>query len=169
MVQSIHLNIPNSSLVIFKNEDQSSGNGVIKPVTIQSVEVITDLFWSFSLLEEDYHVEIKLVPKKNCSAKKEYLFQIIKGFYKRNSKLMSIVRYIAEKKIFPEAGAIEKLRPMQKKILMHIRKGMSYTDIAQELNLSPHTVNGHRKNAMKTLGVSNMKEMLSYLDRFSFE
>jgi len=43
-----------------------------------------------------------------------------------------------------------------------IAEGRSYTRIAEELNLSAHTVIAHRRNIMQKLGVNNTAAVVLY-------
>lgn len=169
MLKSIVLNYPNRSRTILDHSNEVALKSCYEPYSAESVKELSDLLWSFLLLKKDYHLEMKIRPGDDSDANDEYLFQIIDGFYKRNRKLMSIARRMAEKKIFPESIALEKLSIMQKKVLKLVQKGFPYLVIAKILNLSPHTVNGHRKNAMRILGVKNMASLVTYLDKFSFD
>lgn len=45
-------------------------------------------------------------------------------------------------------------------VLEHITKGLSTSDIAQQLNISDNTVEFHRHNLMKKLQVSNVAQMV---------
>jgi|GEM_PF-5025026 len=167
MVRSIVLNYPERELVIFDHQLHAAEPHPSPRLLAEPVTELIDILWSMALLRDDYRVDISILPAGSMSEEREPLFQILDGFYKRNPKLMSITRFLAEKRMFPEACALDRLSPMQKKILLLIRKGHSYTAIADKLCISPHTVNGHRKNAMKILGVTNMKKLLSFLDRFA--
>ncbi|HRE73096.1 MAG TPA: helix-turn-helix transcriptional regulator [Flavobacteriales bacterium] len=52
------------------------------------------------------------------------------------------------------------LSDAEKKVLVHIQKGLTSKEAARELNLSPETINRHRKNIIKKLNASNMIEAL---------
>jgi DNA-binding NarL/FixJ family response regulator len=47
-------------------------------------------------------------------------------------------------------------------IIIHIAEGLTNTQIAEQLFLSPHTVNTHRKNIMAKLGVKNTAGIVMY-------
>jgi DNA-binding CsgD family transcriptional regulator len=164
MLQTIILNYPKGKQTIYDQSQAETAGNLKRPEYAESIRVINDLIWSLALLEQDYEIDIKITPKKP-GAGNEALFQILN----HNPKLMGITRHIAEKKVFPEACAIEKLTTMQKKIVMQVRKGLTYTQIAKKLCISPHTVNGHRKNAMKVLGVSQKTSLISLLERFGID
>ena len=49
-----------------------------------------------------------------------------------------------------------------KEIIDHITKGNSSSQIADRLNISLHTVNSHRKNILKKLGLKSPTELIIY-------
>ncbi|WP_420387961.1 DNA-binding response regulator [Roseivirga sp.] len=51
-------------------------------------------------------------------------------------------------------------REMQ--VIRYVAKGFSSEDIAAELNVSIHTVNSHRKNVLKKLGLKSPTELIVY-------
>lgn len=55
-----------------------------------------------------------------------------------------------------------KLSKREKEILSLIATGKSNTEIANELFLSPHTVDTHRKNIMSKLDVHNVTDLVKY-------
>ena len=58
------------------------------------------------------------------------------------------------------------LSPMELQVASLVKSGMSISSIAQELNISPHTVKDHRKNIRSKLGIQNKKiNLRSYLLR----
>lgn len=65
------------------------------------------------------------------------------------------------------APAIEDhlLTPTEKNILKEIAQGKTTKEIAAEKNLSFHTINSHRKNIFRKLGVNNVHEATKYAMR----
>ena len=57
---------------------------------------------------------------------------------------------------------VETLTISEKKILREIASGKTTKEIANELFLSFHTVNSHRKNIFRKLGVNNLHEATKY-------
>ena len=53
-------------------------------------------------------------------------------------------------------------------IIIHIAEGLTNTQIAEQLFLSPHTVNTHRKNIMAKLGVKNTAGIVMYAVKTNF-
>jgi DNA-binding NarL/FixJ family response regulator len=58
-----------------------------------------------------------------------------------------------------------KLTASEKLILHEIAKGKTTKEIAYEKNLSFHTVNSHRKNIFRKLGVNSLHEAIRYAIR----
>ncbi|MDF9798072.1 DNA-binding NarL/FixJ family response regulator [Catalinimonas alkaloidigena] len=54
----------------------------------------------------------------------------------------------------------DKLSEREEQIIRFIAKGMGTQQIAAELNLSPHTINAHRKNILKKLDATSPVEMI---------
>lgn len=57
------------------------------------------------------------------------------------------------------------LTPTEKVILKEIALGKTTKEIAAEKNLSFHTINSHRKNIFRKLGVNNVHEAMKYAMR----
>jgi DNA-binding NarL/FixJ family response regulator len=53
-------------------------------------------------------------------------------------------------------------------VITLIAEGKSYTRIAEELNLSSHTVIAHRRNIMQKLGVNNTAAVVLYAVKNGF-
>jgi DNA-binding NarL/FixJ family response regulator len=54
------------------------------------------------------------------------------------------------------------LSDREMEIINHVTKGESSTEIANNLNVSIHTVNSHRKNILKKLGLKSPTELIIY-------
>jgi DNA-binding NarL/FixJ family response regulator len=54
------------------------------------------------------------------------------------------------------------LSEREREVLSLIAEGFSYTRIAEQLNLSAHTVTTHRRNIMQKLGVNNTAAVVMY-------
>jgi len=50
----------------------------------------------------------------------------------------------------------------EKEILRHVNAGMKSIEIAQELGLSKHTIDNHRKNILWKTGCANTLEMVQW-------
>ena len=57
------------------------------------------------------------------------------------------------------------LTPAERSVLKEIALGKTTKEIAAEKNLSFHTVNSHRKNIFRKLGVNNVHEATKYAMR----
>lgn len=58
--------------------------------------------------------------------------------------------------------SLHRLTPRQQEIVLLMGDGMSPTDIAHRLNLSPSTVTFHKHNLMRVLGIDSEAELLRY-------
>lgn len=54
------------------------------------------------------------------------------------------------------------LSPREYEVLQLITKGFKTMDIADKLNVSVHTINSHRKNILKKLGLKSPTELIVY-------
>lgn len=54
------------------------------------------------------------------------------------------------------------LTEREKEIIRLSAKGKSSAEIAEDLYLSPHTINTHRRNIYKKLRISNIKELIKF-------
>ncbi|NJW52522.1 helix-turn-helix transcriptional regulator [Salinimicrobium sp. CDJ15-91] len=72
-------------------------------------------------------------------------------------------RLLAENKFFKEnLGKFLSLGNRAKEVLRLVALGKSSGEIAHELNISTDTVNTHRKNIKKKLGISSTYEFTEY-------
>ena len=62
----------------------------------------------------------------------------------------------------PEAKVPDQLTPSEKNILREIALGKTTKEIAAEKNLSFHTVNAHRRNIYRKLGLNSVNEVTRY-------
>lgn len=54
------------------------------------------------------------------------------------------------------------LTKREKEVILLTAQGKSSAEIAEELFLSHHTVNTHRRNIYKKMGISNLKELIKF-------
>lgn len=59
-----------------------------------------------------------------------------------------------------------KLTRQEKKVLTNLTKGLTSVEIAQELHVSPFTIDTHRRNIKKKLGTANIYELAQYAYAF---
>ncbi|MCB9878830.1 MAG: response regulator transcription factor [Planctomycetes bacterium] len=62
-------------------------------------------------------------------------------------------------------SAFAKLTTRQRLVLSEIARGRSSGEIARELHLSPHTVETHRRNLMRKLGLHSVADLTRYAIR----
>lgn len=68
-------------------------------------------------------------------------------------------------RLLPHPQTINLLTQTEKNILKEIALGKTTKEIAAEKNLSFHTINSHRKNIFRKLGVNNVHEATKYAMR----
>ncbi|MBC9795636.1 response regulator transcription factor, partial [Sinomicrobium weinanense] len=54
----------------------------------------------------------------------------------------------------------------EKEILQLVTEGLTSSQIAEKLFISPHTVETHRKNLMEKFDVNNMTAIIKYATEF---
>ncbi|MCH8495276.1 MAG: response regulator transcription factor [Balneolales bacterium] len=59
------------------------------------------------------------------------------------------------------------LTTREKEIISLTALGKSSTEIGDAIHISPHTVNTHRRNIYKKLGISNMKELVTFAHAYA--
>lgn len=85
--------------------------------------------------------------------------------------LVAAVREVAAGKIYgvpassKEEDRLSQLTPRERQILTLIGQGVANKDIADMLGLSIHTVNVHRANLMRELGIHRTPELVLYAVR----
>ena len=58
----------------------------------------------------------------------------------------------------------ESLTPREKDVLLLLAQGNTNRQIAQKLNLSPRTIEGHRASLVSKLGISSRVELMKYVE-----
>lgn len=77
-------------------------------------------------------------------------------------------RLLTEQRFFDKhSGKFKSLSGRETEVLKNVALGKSTSKIAEELNISQHTVNSHRKNLKQKLGISSSYEFTEYA--FSFD
>ncbi len=72
------------------------------------------------------------------------------------------MRYLQQRNL---EDSYDLLTDREKEILQLLAEGKSNKDVAQILNVSPHTVESHRTNLMQKLGLHNTAEIVLYAVR----
>ena len=58
----------------------------------------------------------------------------------------------------PLPGALSRLTPRESEVLSLVARGLRNSEVAEKLNLTPHTVAGYIKSIYAKLGISNRAE-----------
>ena len=64
----------------------------------------------------------------------------------------------------PQEPAIETLTPREKDVLLLLARGYTNRQIAEEMNLSTRTIEGHRASLVNKLGISSRVELMNYVE-----
>jgi two-component system response regulator NreC len=64
----------------------------------------------------------------------------------------------------PDPASKAELTPREKDVLLLLARGHTNRQIAQKLNLSPRTVEGHRSSLVSKLGFSSRVELMNYVE-----
>lgn len=82
--------------------------------------------------------------------------QILKG----NKFLCSQTRSIVDKKTKDGLNSVPKLTRREKEVLTEAASGLTTSQIAEKLFISPHTVESHRKNLIEKFGANNLSSTI---------
>jgi two-component system response regulator NreC len=63
----------------------------------------------------------------------------------------------------------ESLTPREMDVLLLLARGYTNRQIAQELNLSPRTIEGHRSNLLSKLGIKSRVELMNYVQEHGLD
>lgn len=119
-----------------------------------SDELSTDFLRQTVLASANFSVVLKDSP----------LYEIKNAIESAMHSSRYICRRTAEQLLAPEEEKIESvsLTPTEKEILKDIAVGMTTREIAEKRISSFHTINTHRKNIFRKLGVNNVHEATKY-------
>lgn len=74
----------------------------------------------------------------------------------------SLTDYLMENMAASGSKGNDKLTPREEEVLYYTAEGLSSSDIAGKLKISARTVEAHRNNLMKKLGLRNKAELIRY-------
>ncbi|MBN1338778.1 MAG: PAS domain-containing protein [Bacteroidales bacterium] len=77
-------------------------------------------------------------------------------------------KLILENKMLRNELILCKISKREKEVLTFISRGLSAGQIGSQLNISPNTVNNHRKNMMKKLGAGNIAQLIKIVEENGF-
>jgi len=88
-----------------------------------------------------------------------------KAFFSQEISKMLVEDYVREIKARGAEDSYELLTPREREILQLLAEGKSNKDIAASLNLSPYTVETHRRNLQEKLSLHSFAELILYAVR----
>ncbi|MBE9535921.1 MAG: response regulator transcription factor [Proteobacteria bacterium] len=77
-----------------------------------------------------------------------------------------IARFIVENFREGDAQYIDSLGNRENEVMQYLSNGLTYKEIALELNISPHTVRTHIKNIYEKLGVKSRFEAIKFAKEY---
>lgn len=88
---------------------------------------------------------------------------IVKPF--NDYQILATIKLIDQK--YYSSGPSITLSEREKQVAFHITNGLTNAEIAEQINISLHTVRTHRKNIYKKLGVHNVCQMTKKIGEMS--
>lgn len=124
------------------------------------IKKIRPAYPSLRIVILSMHEESAYIREARQSGANGYLLKSIDS----NSLISELFRIMSGANIFPEVSEKEKasspLSEQETRILNYIAEGRSSKEIAQSLDLSPLTVQAHRRNILKKLNINNTAELI---------
>lgn len=107
-----------------------------------------------SVLQEGAHGYIQ----KNASV--DEIITGVEHILKGNKFLCSQTKSIVDKKAKDGLNSVPKLTRREKEVLTEAASGLTTSQIAEKLFISPHTVESHRKNLIEKFGAKNLSSTI---------
>jgi DNA-binding NarL/FixJ family response regulator len=152
-------------LLILEYLGDSKGTGSVSAEVVKQVKSTYSKLKVLIISEDDDSLQINQhissgvngFLTKNCSVKE---IEIALETIRENGKFycQKVLNILSDPPII-EIGDLSE-REMQ--IIKYVGRGMSSSDIATKLLVSIHTVNSHRKNILKKLGLKSPTELIIY-------
>lgn len=80
--------------------------------------------------------------------------------------MATLIRRKSKQKNNDSNGVLELLTPQEFRILQHISRGKSNKEIAQLLYVSPRTIETHKRNIRRKLGLTNGRKLFAFSLKF---
>jgi len=90
---------------------------------------------------------------------------ILKDIFYNEERLEQYCKQAARKR---NQARLNKLRPMELKLLPYFGNGYLNKQIAKEFHVSESTIKAHKRNAIKNLGLKNSTELICFIVRCGF-
>lgn len=123
--------------------------------------IVVSMNDEYSFIKKLFSIGIKGYVTKN-SPKSDLLESIEKVYNGETYFCSEVKKLFLHKSIHPEADDNNALSYRELDIIKLITRGMGNKQIAQELDLSIKTVEGHKTKIYKKLGVKSIAELISY-------
>jgi len=90
---------------------------------------------------------------------------ILKDIFQDSEQLQKHCKEVARKR---NQSRLDKLRPMELKLLPYFGNGYLTKEIAIKFHISESTVKSHKRNAIKNLGLKNGTEFICFILKCGF-
>ena len=110
------------------------------------------------LTKESTKEEILKGLRSAAKGEKYFCSYVLNVLMKQNTEIKESNNYVG----------IQRLTERELEITKLVAAGKKNKEIAEELNVSPHTIHTHRKNILKKLGVSSALELSIYVKEAGF-
>jgi PAS domain S-box-containing protein len=107
------------------------------------------------------YCRVKVLSRDEEGNARQLLGVIIDAF-ENFQTINKIVIHMKERLKNGHSDHIDKLTKREIEIIYHIARGLTYTEIAEKLFISPETVNKHRKNILHKLKLNNIAALSSF-------
>ncbi|MHC5353405.1 response regulator [Myroides sp. LJL115] len=96
--------------------------------------------------------------QKNASV--EYIIEAIHSIMAGETFLCPQTQEVIQKKADGALNSVPKLTRREKEILLEAAQGLTTSEMAEKLFISPHTVESHRKNLIEKFGTKNLSSAI---------
>lgn len=170
-IQLIEQDPPDVALVDISLKD-SSGIDLIKDIRVRAPKV---LILVLSMHDETFYAERVLrAGARGYVTKGESATRVIEGIRQLLAGKVFVSDLVSSKMISrlvkgmgAEAGDVDILSDREFEVLEMIGKGTQTREIAETLHLSVKTIDAHRENIKRKLGLSDASELLKYAIRWA--
>lgn len=152
-------------LILDLNLSDSDGISILKEIRQNNKDlkvIILTMYQDEHLIEAAKKAGANAYLQKSVS--NEELLKALKVVYTQNFYISQLLQTEGEKRrIFRDqfAGKM-KLTRRELELIPHLSTGRSTSQISHDLNISPHTIDTHRKNIFKKLKINNIVDLVNF-------